>query len=145
MGAGDLDLIRAFLVTGEADVVPQIATRRTSSGQPIENVLAPDASIRFVGSAGVELSGSGPEGFIRCWSSWLEPWESYVIRLEDLREDGDRIVALVRNTARLKDTDLDVEQVGAAVYRVRDGLIVDAEFHDRRDTIERVPNSDSPG
>ena len=52
---------------------------------------------------------------------FYEMWESLTLDIEDVRDKGDRVVALYTNRARGRDG-VEVRRQGAQVITVRDGL-----------------------
>jgi ketosteroid isomerase-like protein len=79
-----------------------------------------------------DVSGAGLEGLRDVWLEWLQPWESYRVEIEDVIDVGDQAVVLVRDYGRRTGSDAEVAMTAAAVWTVRHGLIVRAEFYAER-------------
>ena len=63
----------------------------------------------------------GADGTREFLAAWLECWDDWKLEVEGLHDAGDKIVAIVRQTARSKATGLPVDMVFAQVWTVRDG------------------------
>jgi ketosteroid isomerase-like protein len=97
--------------------------------------IAPDFEVEFLPPAlGSDLRGEGLVGLIESWREWLEPYESYVITIEDVEEVGENEVFLaVRVRARTHRDGVVIEHAPAAVATIRDGLVVRMRFYLERD------------
>ena len=89
----------------------------------------------FGGSAtGIAVTAHGIEGLIEAWREWLEPWEAYWTEVEDFIDVGEqRVVVLVRDHGRLRESEAEVENIGGSVWTIEDGRVVRVEFHADRD------------
>jgi len=74
----------------------------------------------------------GVDGIREAWLEWVGPWESYSTEIEELLDAGDGVVALVRDRARRKGVDGEIDLVAANVSVFRDGKILRIEFHSSR-------------
>jgi ketosteroid isomerase-like protein len=134
MGREDVELVAQLQapLLEEADV--KAALGDVAALDRMREVLDPDAEIRFVGPDGGTIgmmSGPyrGPEGLLAGWREWLEPWERFRIELEQTLDAGDgRVLSLVELRGRMKGG-AEVSQPAASVIHVRDGIVVEAEFH----------------
>jgi ketosteroid isomerase-like protein len=63
----------------------------------------------------------GSEGARQFLADWTESWEDWELQLEELRDVGDRVVAIVRQRGRSKATGLPAEMHFAQVWTLRDG------------------------
>ena len=81
---------------------------------------------------GTGTTYSGIEGFREMWLDWLQPWATYHVQVEEMIEVGDRVVVLVRDSARRHDMDVEVELISGSVWSFRDGKIARVEFHANR-------------
>jgi ketosteroid isomerase-like protein len=98
--------------------------------------LASDVEVSFISSApGVpELLYRGAEGLTEGWRDWLEPYESYWLEIEDLKDAGDdEVLARVRVSARTKRDGVLLEHSPAAIGTVKEGKIVRIRFYLDRD------------
>ena len=130
MPASKRDQIRAISPPDGTDLVELFAT----VGPAIDTggLVAEDAAVRFVApSAENELQG--PEGFRQGWADWLEPWESYRMYYDDVIDNGDRVVALVRLSGVTRRDGVEMEQEAAAVFRFEGDTVIEIEFNLDRD------------
>jgi ketosteroid isomerase-like protein len=74
----------------------------------------------------------GVDGIREAWLEWVGPWERYFTEIEELIDAGDSVVAFVRDHARRKGVDGEIDQVAANVSVFRDGKILRIEFHASR-------------
>ena len=79
----------------------------------------------------------GHDGLREGWRRWRGVWGTYEAELEELRESGDRVLALTHVRARSKGQGLETEIRGADLYTVRDGLIVEFGIYLDRDAARR--------
>lgn len=106
---------------------------------PLESVSWPDFDVVMVGAnPSVRLESQGIDGLIDAWRDWLSPFESYRIEIEGLEEAGDRALVLVRQTARPRGTEAEIENPSAAVVWTREGKLTRVEFHMSRDEARRA-------
>jgi ketosteroid isomerase-like protein len=75
----------------------------------------------------------GLEGLRDSWLDWLSPWESYHAHLEDAIDCGQKVLLIVRDSGRRKESTAWVDSQNAAIWTVRDGKIARAEFYADRD------------
>jgi len=65
---------------------------------------------------GLDPVYTGHDGFTRFWREFVEPWESFQIRTDDVRDCGDRVLSLGDFEAQGRDG-LEVRRPTASVYR----------------------------
>jgi ketosteroid isomerase-like protein len=76
----------------------------------------------------------GLHGFRDACLEWIAPWESYhVVEIEDIIDLGDSALVLVRDRGRMRGMSGDVDLRGAAIWTVREGLVIRAEFYADRE------------
>jgi uncharacterized protein len=93
-------------------------------------------SDEFPGLAGVYEDRRDPNPRLR---SWLSAWEDWRVEVEDYLEIGDYVVVLASYRGRGKGSGVEIRQLGAHVFRLRDGKVVRLEiFADREKAIESV-------
>ena len=63
----------------------------------------------------------GIEGARQFMADWLEAWDDWELELEELRDAGESVVAIVRQRGRSKATGLPVDMHFGQVWEVRDG------------------------
>jgi uncharacterized protein len=66
----------------------------------------------------------GPDGLANYLQQYADAWEEYRVEVEELREVGDRVVALLRHVGRGKGSGVESELRDAHVWTVRNGLAV---------------------
>jgi hypothetical protein len=87
-----------------------------------------------LGGVGLRLDGKGLAELAEAWREWMEPWEVYWIEVEDFIDaGGDRVLVLLRDHGRLRDSDAEVEQLGASLWTLRDRKIARIDFYPNRD------------
>jgi ketosteroid isomerase-like protein len=85
----------------------------------------------------------GREGVARGVKDWIGAFSGYWLEADELIERGDCVLLLLREGGTGKASGVEVEEEGALLFRVRDGLIVRAQgFTDRAEAL-RV--ADLPG
>ena len=137
MSQENVDIVRGLQPT-EADLVEVFrsdgAAEALTAGADT-GALSPDAVIEFVGGENALARGEyrGLEGLVEGWRDWLEGWDSHVIRLEELIDAGDQVVALVRIKGKTTRHGVEVEHTPAAVWTIEDGTVVGISFYLDRD------------
>jgi ketosteroid isomerase-like protein len=76
----------------------------------------------------------GVDGLREAWLDWVGPWETYYTEIEELIDAGDAVVAIVRDRARRKGVDAEVDLLGSNVSMFRDGRILRIGFYASRAT-----------
>jgi ketosteroid isomerase-like protein len=71
----------------------------------------------------------GQDGLRAAWRDWLAPWASYRSEIEELIDVEEHVVAVVRDYGRREPDAPEVGLQAAAVWTVRDGRVVRAEFY----------------
>jgi ketosteroid isomerase-like protein len=94
-------------------------------------------SDEFPGLAGVYEDNRDPNPRLH---SWLSEWDRWRVEAEEYLEIGDYVVVLASYHGRGRSSGVEVHQLGAHVFEVRDGKAVRLEiFADRQRAIESVP------
>jgi ketosteroid isomerase-like protein len=75
----------------------------------------------------------GREAVLAYWDEIGEAWEWQTFEPERVIEGDDVVVALWRETVRIRDSDLDVESSTASLIKVRDGKVVELRGYMNRD------------
>jgi ketosteroid isomerase-like protein len=114
------------------------------SRRDFDGVLAMcDEGVRLYNAPGVEEMSLTPDGRERVSAylrGWLDSWETYDRKVEELREMGEEeVVALVSIRARGRGSTFDIEEDVADVFGVKDGRIVSLRLHVSRD--EALPEA----
>jgi ketosteroid isomerase-like protein len=71
----------------------------------------------------------GLEGATEFMNNWLVAWEDWELSLEELRDAGDQVVAVVTQRGRSKATGLPVDMRFAQVWTLRNGKQVRMEMY----------------
>jgi ketosteroid isomerase-like protein len=77
---------------------------------------------------GLEPVYRGHDGMRKFWDDFRSPWQSLRIMMDDIRERGDRIVALYTFEAVGRDG-LTLQREGANVITLRDGIAIRIDAH----------------
>jgi ketosteroid isomerase-like protein len=67
----------------------------------------------------------GYDGVRRFWTQFLSAWDEYGLRVEELIDAGDQVVAVMRLKGRTKE--LEVDEARSSLLTLRDGRIVRIE------------------
>ena len=76
----------------------------------------------------------GQERVAQYLRGWLDSWDDYHARPEELLQSGDEVAVLIRLHARGKGSQFDIEADMADVFSVRDGKIVRLRLYVQRQT-----------
>ena len=71
----------------------------------------------------------GIEGARQFMRDWLEAWDGWELDVEELRDAGDKVVAILRQRGRSKTTGLEVDMHLAQVFTMRNGMQVRMEMY----------------
>jgi ketosteroid isomerase-like protein len=99
------------------------ATNRGDLEWLIDHAAA-DIEIRARGVAGEPVRYTGAAGIRENFRDMAEIWQSIDSAPEDIRERGDRVIAIVNRRLRGRGSGIDVEDKIGIVFEVRDGLAV---------------------
>ena len=138
MSAEDLEL--ALMIFGEVtdeDGVLDMAAAIDDEELWARNAerIASDCKVRFANPPGADLEVMardyvGIEGLRQGWRNWLEPWDSYLVTIEDFVDIGDgRVLVLVVSRSRFRNSTADVTERAASMFRVKDGVVVEIQFY----------------
>ena len=108
-----------------------------------EERVADDFVVRFLpaedGMQVMEEDYVGRDGFRTGWRNWLEPWDRYVITVEELIDVGDgSVLMMVNSRARMRGSDTEVPQSSASVFVIEDEKIVEVRFYLDQDQARRA-------
>jgi ketosteroid isomerase-like protein len=87
-------------------------------------------SNEFPGLAGVHQDSRDPNPRLR---TWLSGWEHWRAEAEEYIEIGDYVVVLAVYHGRGKGSGVEIHQLGAHVFKLRDGKVVRLEIFASRD------------
>ena len=130
MAAGDADTLRSLWVDGSVDLVPLFGLDASAWPQ-LFALLGPDTDVTFRPLLpGADDPGyRGPAGLAAGWIDWLEPYDSYVIEIEDFVDAGDYVYMPARVQARTRRDGVAVDHAPAAVCQMRDGRPARVAFY----------------
>jgi ketosteroid isomerase-like protein len=75
----------------------------------------------------------GHAGVRRWLEDWSSAWSEFSMEPEEFIDAGDRVVAVVRMTARGASSGIVVERQDALVQSFRDGRVVRIDYYNNRD------------
>jgi len=131
MSQEKVELVRSLLPGRDVDLVTLF--NDDSAGGELMQTIAPLLDPDFVSVAhfpGAEpVASHGLRGLRAGWPDWLAPWASYRTETEEVLDLGDRVVSVLCDYARREPDAPEVALKSAAVWTVRDGRIVRAEFY----------------
>jgi ketosteroid isomerase-like protein len=87
-------------------------------------------SSEFLGLAGVFEDSRDPNPRLR---TWLSGWESWRAEAEEFLDFGDYVVVLATYHGRGKGSGVEISQLGAHVFKLRDGKVVRLEIFASRE------------
>jgi ketosteroid isomerase-like protein len=132
MSEENVELVRRLQVAPDVDLVALFRDdARAETLETVAPLFDPDFTCRLALPDSREHAGL--HGLREAWLEWLEPWASYRTEIEDVIDAGDSVVVLTRDYGRRPGTEAEVRVLGAAVWTMRDGKIVRAEFYGDRD------------
>jgi ketosteroid isomerase-like protein len=78
----------------------------------------------------------GRDAFVNGWREWMQDWSRFEVRLDEVVDAGDVVVALIRQSGRGRASGVEVEQELASVFTVVDGRITRiATYADRGEAL----------
>jgi ketosteroid isomerase-like protein len=78
----------------------------------------------------------GPEAMGRAWAEWLDAFEDFSVHAEEMIEEGDRVLVMVRFGGRAKGSGVAMEAIrdrGANLFEIRGGRVVKLFLYGDRD------------
>ncbi|MCD6015082.1 MAG: alpha/beta fold hydrolase [Solirubrobacterales bacterium] len=79
----------------------------------------------------------GPDGMRQYYEQWEETFDAIRIEIEELIEEDDQVVAVLRSVGRMKDSDAEIDIRYAVVISIRDGKIARGrEYATREQALE---------
>ena len=71
----------------------------------------------------------GVAGFKEAMTDWITPYESFRIAIDRVLAEEDRLVFLVRQLARTKHQNVEIETPSASVWWAKDGRVTQVVFY----------------
>jgi ketosteroid isomerase-like protein len=134
MAQQDLNLVWSFQPSADTDLSEVL--RDDAAWEALKQTLDPsftnDCTFAWVAYGG-RIERKGLDGLRAGWLEWLEPWDSYTSQTEEVIDASDRIVVLVRERGRRRDTTAEVEMRAGGVCRLRDGKVASIDFYASRE------------
>ena len=116
-------------------VVDAIYMALTEGRVPFE-LLDPEIDLDLTDRIFNPATYHGHEGIEQFWNEVQEIWEEWITEPDELLDAGDKVVALVRSRGRGRGSGVEVEELSANVWTVRDGKAV--KYHLYRDRDEAL-------
>jgi ketosteroid isomerase-like protein len=133
MPQGKLDVVRALIPQGR-DIAPLFRDERAyARAREVLDPLVTDDFENVVVVPGQTRTRRGTDGMRGNWLDWLEPWATYRVSIDELKDSGDRVLALTRHFGRRKDMEAEVEMIAAVIMTFRDGRVMRWEDYAERD------------
>jgi ketosteroid isomerase-like protein len=97
--------------------------RRTNAGERDTAVFHPEVEWHWPPETPGAGVFHGREGIDRGLALWIESWGAFRMEPDELIEDGDEVLALVRYRLRGAESGIDLEHPVAHLMRIEEGLI----------------------
>jgi ketosteroid isomerase-like protein len=123
------------MTDSSADVVRELAAAlNANDAERLVRVMDPEV-VQYGTRGGIDQDRvlRGREAVLAYWDEIGEAWEWQTFEPERVIEGDDVVVALWRETVRIRDSDLDVESSTASLIKVRDGKVVELRGYMNRD------------
>ena len=130
MSRENVELVQSALPRPDADLI-EVFSDDSAGGElmRIGRVLDPGfVAVKHFPGAEPDIA-HGLDCLRAGWLDWLAPWATYRAEIEELIDLGDRVVSVICDYARREPDAPEVALKSAAVWTVRDGRIVRAEFY----------------
>jgi hypothetical protein len=118
------------------ELLPEDMTDLRGSDSPLTDrwpelaqYVHPRFEAEMIGPFGFAQARQGLEGMAEGWRDFLEPFEAFRIRYNELVPVPSGALLLVEQHGRVRGSDADVTTSSALLWRFRDGLIARAEFY----------------
>ncbi len=137
MSEENVERVRALIPPPDTDLAPILRDDNLfeTTTEALASVFHPDLESVAVWQGGTTYSGV--QGFREMWLDWLQPYTTYYTRVDEMIDVGDRVVVLVRDRGRLRDTESELDLLAGSIWELREGRIVRVEFcANREQTLE---------
>ena len=123
------------MATGNADLIRPIYEEwGRGNWRSYFDVYAPEMewgwSSEFLGLGGVCRDDRDPNPRLR---TWLKGWDYWRAEADEFLEVGDYVVVLTTYHGRGRESGVEIEQLGAHVFKLRDGKVVRLEIFASRE------------
>ena len=75
----------------------------------------------------------GHAGFLRWLADWSEPWAEWNIEPVEYVDAGDRVVVILRLTAKGRASGIEIDREDSLVYEFRDGKAIRLDYFNTRE------------
>lgn len=100
----------------------------------IATIAADDFVMRMYGPDDIFVGTyEGTAGAREGFADWLDSFERLRFQVEGIEEIGDNVLTLARQIGTSRTGGVELEQPSAAVWKFRNGVVREAEFHLDRD------------
>jgi ketosteroid isomerase-like protein len=105
----------------------------SKTGEPLADVCDEEIEFSFAW-----MEGHGFDGLQQATAEWTSTFEEWHIEARELIEVGpDQVIAIVRDRARPKDSNAEIDNEFAHLWTLRDGLIIRFDaFTERAEALE---------
>ncbi len=115
----------------EVEVDAALIDRMISALEP---VAADDIVCLMAGTDDSFVATSeGLEGLRGVWADWLGTFASVRFEIESMDEVGENVVVMARQIGTTRHGGVEISQPSAALWKFRDGVVQQVEFHLDRD------------
>ena len=129
MSEENVDVVRRFI--GDADLAAVARDDKAWAARLEETEGRFGPGFEFVAHAPAGLiGGRGLDDYRAQLLDWIEPWETYTPRIEELIDLGDRVVVLGQDRGRLRGAGAEVEgPKGVVIYSFEGDEVVGIELY----------------
>lgn len=102
-----------------------------ATGEVLDEIVDPEFvwDMSTFGNWPERQTYEGVEGMREFLTTWVSAWEDWVLEVEELHPAGDKVVAIVRQRGRAKETGLPVDMHFGQVWTYRDGKQLRMEMY----------------
>jgi len=121
------------------EVVRRNYDHLSKAGEPLADVCDEEIEFSFAW-----MEGRGLDGLQQATAEWTSTFEEWHIEVRELIEVGtDQVIAIVRDRARAKGANAEIDNEFAHLWTLRDGLIIRFEaFTERAEALEAAGPSE---
>jgi ketosteroid isomerase-like protein len=123
-----------------ADIVQRGFEHFASTGDVLAEIMAPEFvwdMSHFTGWP-EQQTYDGVEGAQTFLRDWTGAWDHWRIEVEEMRETGDQVLAILRQSGQSKATGMPLEMTFAQVFTVRDGRQARMEMYSEVEEAKRA-------
>ncbi len=101
--------------------------------EAVAPIIDPEFEFEAHGGVGERMGGRGLQELAKAWREWMRPFEAFWTEVEGFLDvDDDRVLVLIRDHARPRGTDAEIESVGCNLWTLREGKIARIDFYPTR-------------